>query len=257
MGIGLGGGLPWTGLRREMAYFARVTKRLPPGVQPPALNAVVMGRKTWDSIPPRFRPLRGRLNIVVSRSHDDAAAATHPHPPPGPEPESEKSAAGNETDAEPVRVASLEQAMRYLGEESQYRATGSGSGSGSGGREGGRVGRVFVIGGAQIYRAALELGLGSQSGSQQQELGPGPGPAVRRVLLTRVVDDFECDTFFPLALGEQGRHNPDGDHDGGGGGRWVRRSQAELDAWAGEAVPAGTQEENGTRYEFQMWERVD
>lgn len=32
MGIGLGGTLPWTGLKNEMAYFARVTKRLPPSV---------------------------------------------------------------------------------------------------------------------------------------------------------------------------------------------------------------------------------
>lgn len=29
MGIGLRGTLPWTGLKKEMAYFARVTKRLP------------------------------------------------------------------------------------------------------------------------------------------------------------------------------------------------------------------------------------
>ena len=32
MGIGRAGTLPWTGLRKEMAYFARVTKRLPPSV---------------------------------------------------------------------------------------------------------------------------------------------------------------------------------------------------------------------------------
>lgn len=31
MGIGRAGGLPWTGLKKEMAYFARVTKRLPSG----------------------------------------------------------------------------------------------------------------------------------------------------------------------------------------------------------------------------------
>lgn len=31
-------------------------------------HAVVMGRKTWDSLPPRFRPLPGRQNIVVSRN---------------------------------------------------------------------------------------------------------------------------------------------------------------------------------------------
>jgi dihydrofolate reductase len=33
MGIGAKGGLPWTGLRKEMAYFARVTKRLPSQVR--------------------------------------------------------------------------------------------------------------------------------------------------------------------------------------------------------------------------------
>jgi hypothetical protein len=32
MGIGRGSSLPWTGLKKEMAYFARVTKRASPGV---------------------------------------------------------------------------------------------------------------------------------------------------------------------------------------------------------------------------------
>ncbi len=35
MGIGRAGTLPWTGLKKEMAYFARVTKRLPPPVRSP------------------------------------------------------------------------------------------------------------------------------------------------------------------------------------------------------------------------------
>lgn len=33
MGIGKAGTLPWTGLKKEMAYFARITKRAAPGVQ--------------------------------------------------------------------------------------------------------------------------------------------------------------------------------------------------------------------------------
>jgi dihydrofolate reductase len=44
-----------------MAHFKRVTSA---GGQ----NAVVMGRKTWDSIPPKFRPLAGRTNVVLTRS---------------------------------------------------------------------------------------------------------------------------------------------------------------------------------------------
>ena len=38
MGIGLRGTLPWTVLKKEMAYFARVTKRLPPQVSNMSLN---------------------------------------------------------------------------------------------------------------------------------------------------------------------------------------------------------------------------
>ncbi|KAJ7092704.1 dihydrofolate reductase-like domain-containing protein [Mycena epipterygia] len=47
-----------------MAYFARVTSNAPPE----ASNAVIMGRNTWESIPTKFRPLRNRVNIVVSRN---------------------------------------------------------------------------------------------------------------------------------------------------------------------------------------------
>lgn len=62
-GIGKNGQLPWR-LSRDMAYFKKLTS------EPPASglrNAVVMGRKTWDSIPDRFRPLPERINVVISR----------------------------------------------------------------------------------------------------------------------------------------------------------------------------------------------
>ncbi|KAG8856334.1 dihydrofolate reductase [Tulasnella sp. 330] len=61
-GIGHSGALPWR-LSAEMAYFAKVTSTAPNG----AINAVIMGRKTWESIPRKFRPLKNRVNIIVSR----------------------------------------------------------------------------------------------------------------------------------------------------------------------------------------------
>lgn len=54
--IGLRNTLPWQ-LPEDLAHFKRTTLGCP----------VIMGRKTWDSLPPRFRPLPGRLNIVVTR----------------------------------------------------------------------------------------------------------------------------------------------------------------------------------------------
>ena len=54
--IGKDGGLPWH-LPEDMAHFKRTTSGHP----------VIMGRKTWDSLPPKFRPLPGRTNIVVTR----------------------------------------------------------------------------------------------------------------------------------------------------------------------------------------------
>ncbi len=64
-GIGKEGKLPWK-LSGDMAYFKRVT--LDTEDTPDVRNAVIMGRKTWESIPKSFRPLPGRLNVVLSRS---------------------------------------------------------------------------------------------------------------------------------------------------------------------------------------------
>ncbi|KAI4141857.1 MAG: hypothetical protein LQ340_007521 [Diploschistes diacapsis] len=99
-----------------------------------------------------------------------------------------------------------------------------------------RLGRVFVIGGAEVYAQALRM------------------EETRRVLLTRVRGEFECDTFFPLRLAED-----DGIQKGDEGVqdsvRWVRASKRALDAFAGEEVPAGVQRENGVEWEFEMWEK--
>ena len=57
--IGVNGTLPWH-LPEDLAHFKRTTLGCP----------VIMGRKTWDSLPPKFRPLPGRANIVVTRQPD-------------------------------------------------------------------------------------------------------------------------------------------------------------------------------------------
>ncbi|MBF0331864.1 MAG: dihydrofolate reductase [Candidatus Omnitrophica bacterium] len=61
MGIGKGGLLPWH-LPADLAYFKKITTAEHNNRQ----NVVIMGRKTWESIPPKFRPLPGRLNVVIS-----------------------------------------------------------------------------------------------------------------------------------------------------------------------------------------------
>jgi dihydrofolate reductase len=93
-------------------------------------SPVLMGRKTWQSLPERFRPLPGRHNIVLSR---DAAFQA-----PG------------------ASVAiSLDEALQQAGSAAS----------------------VYVIGGAQLYAAAL--------------------PRADRLLLTEVEADLEGDAFFP------------------------------------------------------------
>lgn len=60
--IGNNNQLPWH-LPEDMARFKQLTRGCP----------VIMGRKTWDSLPPKFRPLPGRHNIVISRQPDWSA----------------------------------------------------------------------------------------------------------------------------------------------------------------------------------------
>jgi dihydrofolate reductase len=69
-GIGKDGGLPWH-LPGDMAFYKRTTLSAPEGKR----NAVIMGRKTYDSIPAKFRPLKDRINIVLSRAEGYAADA--------------------------------------------------------------------------------------------------------------------------------------------------------------------------------------
>ncbi|KAH9166695.1 dihydrofolate reductase-like domain-containing protein [Lactarius sanguifluus] len=189
-GIGHAGKLPWR-LPQEMQYFAKVTSGKDTtqdvGGDKNRKNAVVMGRATWESIPQRFRPLAGRINIVVSRQADyDLCQGEN-----GPD--------------SVVLAPSLEAALQ------RARAADAS--------------RLFVIGGAKLYAAAL--------------------PLAERVLLTRIVEPAfeECDVFMPDFIGV------------GGGEEWTRAGHDALSRWVGFDVPKGSQKERGVQYEFEMWTR--
>lgn len=119
-GIGLKGDLPWS-LPGDMKYFARITKGNHPSTEDakPKMNAVVMGRKTWDSIPTKFRPLKGRHNVVLTRSPQQFASS--------------------ETLPNGVLVANgLPDAWQQLGALPKDE-----------------LGEIFVIGGAELYEKSI------------------------------------------------------------------------------------------------------
>jgi dihydrofolate reductase len=120
--IGRHGAIPWR-LPEDVAHFKSLTTG----------HAVVMGRRTWDSLPDRFRPLPGRRNVVVTRNDTWSADGAD--------------------DAD--RAASLEEALALLDDEEC----------------------VFVIGGAEIYAAAL--------------------PHADELQLTEIDLAVDGDTFFP------------------------------------------------------------
>ncbi|XP_078666418.1 dihydrofolate reductase-like [Branchiostoma floridae x Branchiostoma belcheri] len=111
MGIGVDGKIPWT-LRGDLKFFSRLTSGTEEeGKQ----NAVVMGRKTWFSIPDRFRPLPKRLNVVLSRNLTTPPEGAH------------------------HLAGSLEEAVKMLTESPVADS----------------VDKVFIIGGNSVYKDAL------------------------------------------------------------------------------------------------------
>lgn len=65
--IGKDNAMPWH-LPEDLAHFKRLTQGWP----------VIMGRKTWDSLPARFRPLPGRTNVVITRQPGWNGAGAQP-----------------------------------------------------------------------------------------------------------------------------------------------------------------------------------
>ncbi|MDM7942550.1 MAG: dihydrofolate reductase [Hydrogenophaga sp.] len=118
--IGRNNTLPWH-LPEDLAHFKRTTLGCP----------VIMGRKTWDSLPPKFRPLPGRLNIVVTRDPQWQAEGA-------------------------VRAGSVDDAVTLCPPGAD----------------------AWVIGGAQIYAAALDR--------------------ADTAVVTEIAQDFEGDAFAPV-----------------------------------------------------------
>jgi len=159
LGIGKDGSLPWK-LPGDMAYFKELTSRTRGGSE--KQNVVIMGRKTWESIPVQFRPLKGRINIVLSRSLEDS--------------ENDGGGAGNggsgrndgllqsiKSSTDTFAAGSLDAALELACSKDLKS----------------RVETVFVIGGGQIYDEAIN------------------SPACKAIHLTRIDKDFECNVFFP------------------------------------------------------------
>jgi len=121
-GIGKNGKIPWH-LSTDLKRFKALTSG----------HTIIMGRKTWDSLP--RKPLPDRINMIITRSPGFRV-------PSG------------------VSIStSLEEALVEAEENEQEE--------------------IFIIGGAQIFQQALDMGI------------------IDRLYLTKVEGDFDCDTFFP------------------------------------------------------------
>ena len=177
LGIGLKGTLPWR-LKREIAYFKQATTFNPENLT----NVVIMGRKCWESIPAKFRPLPNRHNIVLSRK--------------------------GQVDGLSESVSGVEVASSLASALERLRDRG--------------FGRVFVIGGSEVYREAMTM------------------KNCERILFTEVQGDVGTDVDFPVEFRKSG---------------WKRVSHDGLEKFVGGEVQKGDISEGSLSYEFQMWER--
>ncbi|NXF07068.1 DYR reductase, partial [Smithornis capensis] len=172
MGIGKDGRLPWPPLRNEYKYFQRMTiTSHVEGKQ----NAVIMGKKTWFSIPEKNRPLKDRINIVLSRELKETPKGAH------------------------YLSKSLDDALALL-DSPELKS---------------KVDMIWIVGGTSVYKAAMEK------------------PIHHRLFVTRILKEFESDTFFPEI-----------DY----------KNYRLLTEYPG--VPADIQEENGIQYKFEVYEKA-
>ena len=230
MGIGYKGGLPWAQLKSDMGFFRRVTMRgstnrtwedYPDRKESKSIwrrNSVIMGRKTWESIPKKFRPLKGRVNVVVTRDPERL----------------QQEICGEQSQQKEEVVLVVSSLMEGL---SMLRKLRKHNDAAHDDEEKEEQGKDCIIGGSEIYKAALELSPSPTSPIQEDQTDRRKGqgedePVILRILQTQVrkIDGkgFDCDTFFPVDL------------QGGTGQmaqRWRGVDQAETESWVGEGLP--------------------
>lgn len=117
LGIGVEGALPWR-IPADMKYFRQLTTSTR---DPLRRNAVVMGRKTWESLPAKARPLADRLNVLLSRTPEPELREKLSLPP------------------EVLVASSLDAALVLLSMDGRAESVES----------------VFIVGGAAVYAEAL------------------------------------------------------------------------------------------------------
>lgn len=69
-GIGIQNRLPWKHIKEDISFFYKKTTETNNIFKNknPTINAIIMGRKTWDSLPPKYKPLKNRINIVLTKN---------------------------------------------------------------------------------------------------------------------------------------------------------------------------------------------
>lgn len=163
MGIGKDGKLPWR-LPSDLKFFKELTISTS---NPGKRNAVVMGRKTWESIPLNYRPLPGRLNVVLTRSGNGDIATVE----------------------NVIMCRSMPSALKLLA-ESPYCSS---------------IEKVFVIGGGQVLRCVIRcffsdvetifVDYNDVSDLIHREALNAPG--CDAIHITKIEASIECDTFIP------------------------------------------------------------
>ncbi|KAG8598460.1 hypothetical protein GDO81_002620 [Engystomops pustulosus] len=171
-GIGKAGTLPWPLLRNEFKHFQRMT--MTPTTEGKQ-NVVIMGRKTWFSIPEKNRPLKERINIVLSKELMEPPKGAH------------------------HLAKSLDEALDLLNTPELKE----------------KIDLIWIIGGSSLYKEVMDK------------------PVNQRIFLTRILQEFECDTFLPeIDL----------------------QSYKLLPGYPG--ISSEIQEENGIQYKFEVYEKT-